>query len=552
MELHYFTLLRQVEFLRSRIVDGKITACYTQQKNEMLLQVEASGGSLWQLQLSADPRYPFILLRPPVKRGKLSTDVLAELRELTISDISVWEGERVIEVGFAGSDLRLLLQLFRNRANFFVVDSHDTILSAFKHHKKYDGQDFQIKKEEREDVQKHTPDSFCSYLKQRAESPLSYVLRRDFLYFTPVIIREIALRLQINPEQPVKNFDREIVLALFQESLAFFSSCLSDEPRVYMSGDYPQVFALTDLHQYSNLKERKFDSVNDALAFFVFRRQKLDRTFQKKEKIEKLLEKKILQLREIIAQLENMPDESDRRAYFQKVGELLLTQIHQIKKVEEQVEVIDYYDPQQRPIKVRLNPQLSIQENAQQYFTKAKEAGSRTAELKSRQKDLKRQLLELQNMMSGLAESTDYKTLSKIEKTLIQMHILQTDAEKMEEVHRPYKQYYFENWEIWVGKNAKDNDEMTFHAAHKDDLWLHAQGTSGSHVVVRNPTRRDQIPKNVIEHAARLAATKSGAKHGSWVPVMVTRIKYVRKPHGSAPGAVIPERTKTVFVEPLR
>ncbi len=74
---------------------------------------------------------------------------------------------------------------------------------------------------------------------------------------------------------------------------------------------------------------------------------------------------------------------------------------------------------------------------------------------------------------------------------------------------------------------------------------------SGSHVIIRKASRQQDPPRSVLEYAAQLAASFSQARHSSYVPVMYTRVKYVRKPRGSEPGVVIPERTKSIFAEPL-
>ncbi|RMF60419.1 MAG: DUF814 domain-containing protein, partial [Calditrichaeota bacterium] len=72
-----------------------------------------------------------------------------------------------------------------------------------------------------------------------------------------------------------------------------------------------------------------------------------------------------------------------------------------------------------------------------------------------------------------------------------------------------------------------------------------------SHVIVRNPQKRDILPSEVQEYAARLAVSKSAGKHASYVPVMITKVKYVRKPRKSPPGLVSVQQSKTIYVDPL-
>ncbi|MGB3465496.1 MAG: NFACT RNA binding domain-containing protein, partial [Cyclobacteriaceae bacterium] len=102
---------------------------------------------------------------------------------------------------------------------------------------------------------------------------------------------------------------------------------------------------------------------------------------------------------------------------------------------------------------------------------------------------------------------------------------------------------------IWIGRNAKNNDELTQKHTHKNDLWLHAKDVSGSHVVIKQNGKED-FPADIIEKAARLAAWYSKRKNDSVCPVLYTPRKYVRKPKGMLPGQVIVDREQVVLVEP--
>lgn len=103
--------------------------------------------------------------------------------------------------------------------------------------------------------------------------------------------------------------------------------------------------------------------------------------------------------------------------------------------------------------------------------------------------------------------------------------------------------------EIWVGRGAASNDELTFRAAAPEDVWLHARDATGAHVVLRW-RRPEPPPARDLEEAALLAAWHSRARGSTLVPVDWTRRKYVRKPRGGAPGLVVVQRCKTVMVRP--
>ena len=104
--------------------------------------------------------------------------------------------------------------------------------------------------------------------------------------------------------------------------------------------------------------------------------------------------------------------------------------------------------------------------------------------------------------------------------------------------------------EIWVGKNSRENDVLTFKLANPDDFWFHVAEYGGSHVVLRNPERLSSAPQQSLREAAEVAAYFSQARNANKVEVHHTQRKYVSKPKGSKPGLVQLREHKTVSVRP--
>ena len=115
----------------------------------------------------------------------------------------------------------------------------------------------------------------------------------------------------------------------------------------------------------------------------------------------------------------------------------------------------------------------------------------------------------------------------------------------------PFRVFKRNGYDIFVGRNARNNDELSFRFAHKEDLWLHAKDVAGSHVVIRQRAGQN-VPLAVLEYAAQLAAFYSKRKNDTLVPVLYTPRKYVRKRKGDPPGMVVVNREDVIIVEPLR
>jgi len=114
----------------------------------------------------------------------------------------------------------------------------------------------------------------------------------------------------------------------------------------------------------------------------------------------------------------------------------------------------------------------------------------------------------------------------------------------------PFKKYVIDGWEVFLGKNSAQNDELSTRFAKPSDIWLHVAAYAGSHVIIRHQKNTDNPPKSVIEKAAQLAVWHSKAKHTSFAEVHVTEARFVRKRRHAPPGEVIAERCKTIRVEP--
>jgi predicted ribosome quality control (RQC) complex YloA/Tae2 family protein len=112
----------------------------------------------------------------------------------------------------------------------------------------------------------------------------------------------------------------------------------------------------------------------------------------------------------------------------------------------------------------------------------------------------------------------------------------------------PLRLQSHDGFALLIGKNSRQNEEVTFHQATANDIWLHARGVPGAHVIIKAGGR--EIPRSTIEQAARLAAYYSQARGTTTAPVDFTLQKHVRHMKGGGPGMVIYEREKTIYVAP--
>ncbi len=216
-------------------------------------------------------------------------------------------------------------------------------------------------------------------------------------------------------------------------------------------------------------------------------------------------------------------------------------------------EIPDIYQNSQFNNTIELKSNLNIHQNIKYYYDKAKKLETRKEKNISEKSNLENEIKKYSKIFEYVENINTYKELKlwKEKNKHFLQKIHKTKNKQKENVRVPYKEYITKSgWKIWVGKSARDNDKMTFELANKNDLWLHSQHTTGSHVIIRKDGKKE-IPMNVIEYAGKLAARFSDAKHSNMVPVIYTIKKYVTKRKGFTAGKVTFQYEKSIFVNPL-
>lgn len=224
-------------------------------------------------------------------------------------------------------------------------------------------------------------------------------------------------------------------------------------------------------------------------------------------------------------------------------ADLLMANLHILKQGMTKISLPDFYNPEQLT-EIKLKTDLTPQKNAALFYKKAKNQHIEIERLQDALTGKEKEIKKLKDVLEAVTHINDLKTLRRKTETLG----FQGAKEKQPET-TPYHEFIKNGFRIWVGKNARSNDELTFKYSYKEDLWLHAKDVSGSHVLIKYQAGK-KFPKDVIERAAQLAAYNSKRKTESLCPVMVTPKKFVRKRKGDPAGAVVVEREEVMMVEP--
>lgn len=241
-------------------------------------------------------------------------------------------------------------------------------------------------------------------------------------------------------------------------------------------------------------------------------------------------------------------DDSDVERLRQS-GELILAYQYSMKKGQKILEA--QYEVEGEPLQIKLNTELTPLENAQDYFEKYDKAKRARAQLPKLIAETRDELDYLDQVDADLDMAEDWQDIGEVQDFLMKNGYWRGKQTSRPETGKsaPLKFSTKEGFVIWVGRNSRQNEQVTWDKAGLDDLWLHARGIPGSHVVIK--TNGQEVPDHVLEQAAGLAAYYSKARDENKVLVLVAERRYLQKPKRGKPGQVlVRQERRSLLVAP--
>ena len=307
-----------------------------------------------------------------------------------------------------------------------------------------------------------------------------------------------------------------------------------------------------EVHEQSTTTEEHFTSlypVSAAMEAFYLTKEKEDQQdtlhSQQLAHTRKTLKVAKNKLRGLRADLQK----SERYREYGRYGELMKSRLHEIRKGQESTSLTDYFDPALPTLTLPLDPAKDPVRNMEDYFRKHhKYIGAQEhllPRIETQEKKVEKFEQQLIQLEQGIMDPTH--STKSIQKS---QALTTPRASKVKPLPaKGYRTYTsIDGLEILVGKSAKDNDHLTFKMGKPDDLWLHARGTPGSHVIVR--LKKEQtVPHETLKDAATLTLWFSDLRKSGKGEVIYTLRKFVKKSKGQKPGAVQVTRDKALWIE---
>lgn len=574
MPFDAFFLSAAVAELRPQLLGARIDKIQMPVRDQVVFQFRGPGGA-GRLLLSASPGSPRLHLttaplQNPAQPPMFCMLLRKHLSGGRITAVTQPPMERLVDLTLECTDemgekaeKHLIVEMMGRGANLVLTSGDGHILDCMRRI------DFEMsdKRQVLPGLLYHLPpvpdkrdplaDSLASITEAlttlEGEKRLEKWLLERYRGLSPLICRELAYRLLGETDAqlgPLSLERREALAGQVFEALQALPQ--NPQPVLLKKEGKDWDFTFHPVEQYGGYVENeRFPSFSALLDGFYARRDHAERMRLRTHS----LHKTIGNLRDRTARkLENQRQEitaAADRERLRQLGDIVTANLHAMTRGQARLTAVDFYDPEMREIDIPLSPQLSPQQNAAKFYKDYNRA-------KTAQRVLTEQIakgeVELQYLNSILDEldraETEQDVLEIRAELVAGGYVRDTDKKKKMKL-APTKPWEFrssEGYLIRVGRNNRQNDQLTLKDSQKGDLWLHVQKLHGSHVVIACGGQKPS--DETITEAAMLAVWYSQARESQNVAVDVTPVKQLKKPVGGKPGMVIYHEYRTVYVTP--
>lgn len=291
---------------------------------------------------------------------------------------------------------------------------------------------------------------------------------------------------------------------------------------------------------------KKMDNINSALNYAV---TLTPIQLPEQEMLQKLVANEVQKLEKKLPVLAEDLKNADNAEMQRIVADTIMANIYQINKGQSSCQLVNIYDD--TPLEVTLSPLLTPTENAQAYYKRYNKYKRAQSEVQHQIDATQEMLAYLASIDASLTTATLKNEIAEIKQELITAGLLQAPTKKNKSQafkSEPLVVKLSEDTTLYIGKNNKQNDYVTFDLGRGKDLWFHTKNIPGSHVILK--TSLPQASGDAIDTAVMLAAYFSKSRNGSKVPVDCTERRFVKKPNGAKPGFVIYTDQTTYYATP--
>lgn len=558
--------------LNAALTGGKINKIAQPESDELIITVK-NNRTQYRLLLSASASLPLVYLTSVNKTGPLTAPNFCMLlrkhigsgRILSITQpslerILIFELEHLSELGDI-CHKKLIVEIMGKHSNIIFTQEDGTIIDSIKHvslnmssvREVLPGRSYFIP----ETQKKYNPltiseEEFYEQVCSRP-FPAAKALYSTLTGFSPLMGEEICHIAGIDGGRPLDVCDNTAKIHFYHTFCRVIQDIKEGNftPNIIYNGVEPIEFSALSLSQYSKEQATEFESISTVLENYYAQKNRLTRIRQKSSDLRKVvttaLERNVKKLNIQEKQMHDTEKKDKYRIY----GELLNTYGYEAEPNARSFDALNYYTNEM--ITIPLDETRTASENAIKYFDRYNKL-KRTAEALTEQiRETEDCITHLESVLNALDIALEEEDLVQIKEELTESGYIRrkgpANKKRVKITSRPFHYISSEGFDIYVGKNNFQNEELSFKFATGNDWWFHSKGRPGSHVIVKAPSD-GELPDSTFEEAARLAAYYSSGKDAPKVEIDYTQKKNLRKPNGSNPGFVVYYTNYSMLIKP--
>ncbi len=542
--MDWFTLRLLADDWAAALAGARIADAWTQAPRELSLLVETPGGETSTLRLLCDPALTVAFRAPGGGRQKRNTaDALPGLAGRTVRLVRAADRDRVLHLHLHGGE-QLVATLFGPRPNVFRVAADGTVRDAFLRAADWTDREAPTGRPAPDPA---TPDAVAARWPTGVRT-LAQAVRRAAPLLPAALAADAVRAAGLDPDAATP----EACPDALAESVAELRARLeSPSMHVAWRGEIAEaLLPVALLHPPAGWTQEAFSGADGAVRVWARRSLAQARFTTRFRPLESALAsaagRRERAAEAMLAEL-SQPSRADR---YEAWGHLLMASAAGQPAGAETVTVPDLLGDG-APVEIPLDEARTAVENAERYYDRARTARRARASAEARWEAVHDEAERTADLLARLRAVDTLPALDALLADEADAIAALVRPEATGGATEPFRRVALpDGWTALVGRNAKQNANLTTHVARPHDLWLHARGVPGSHVVVPRASKTAAVPEHVVRAAAAVAAQYSEAKTQAVVPVTVTERKYVRPVKGGAPGLVRVERERVVDVAP--
>lgn len=561
MALDGISIHALVHEFNQNLLNGKINKISQPEREELLITVNTPDGNK-RLLISANASLPFMYLTSDNKpapatapgfcmllRKHIGAGRIIEIAQIGLERAVRFKIQHLNEMGDITFKY-LYVEIMGKHSNIIFCNEDNMILDSIKHipssvssvREVLPGRDYFIPTQEGKiNPLEATEDFFKSTVLKKSDSVFKAIMS-SFIGISPTIANEICYRAGIDSDVSNASLFDEHKDRLYKEFESIINDVKNDNYYyniiIDSATNKPVEYAPLKLSMYADMQSKELNSFSEVLVEFYAKRNAYTNIHQKSADLRKIISNHIERAsKKLDLQLKQEKDTAKREKY-RIYGELLHTYGYEAKQGDKSITVINYYNNEE--LTIPLDVDLTPSENAKKYFDKYAKL-KRTAEaLETYIAQSKQELELLQSIEASLSIAETETDLSDIRRELVDHGFIKKHTGGKKEKSKKSKPLHFiddNGFDIYVGKNNYQNDELTFKFATGNDWWFHTKKIHGSHVIVK--TNGKELPDSTYEYAAELAAYYSSGRDSDKVEIDYLQKKNVKKPASSVAGFVV-------------